>query len=164
MKNEYVDLFDYNTWANERIFGIVSDLSDEEFNRELKSSFASVRQTLVHLVSAEWIWLRRWLGESPKGVPSDWDTSSADLIKRLWTENNRGLMHFIQNMNDPDRMVEYRNIKGDAFGEPLSVQVRHVVNHSTYHRGQITTWVRHLGRAGISTDYVAYYREQTKRT
>ena len=61
-------LYRYNTWANIRVFDAVSGLGEGEFTRDLGSSYPSVRDTLLHLVSAEWIWLERWKGISPNAM------------------------------------------------------------------------------------------------
>lgn len=161
MMNDMVEMFAYNSWATERIFGLLNSLSADEFDRDLKSSHSSIRQTLIHLVSAEWIWLRRWSGESPKSVPDDWKMSSVEAIRQVWAENDRQLRHFLGTAEDLNREVVYQNVKGDSFREPLSVLARHLVNHSTYHRGQIIAMVRQLGGAGISTDYILFYRQNT---
>ena len=59
-----------------------------------------------------------------------------------------------------DRVVRYRNFKGEDHASPLWQLMRHMVNHSTYHRGQITTMLRQLGHEAVSTDLVVYYRQQ----
>jgi uncharacterized damage-inducible protein DinB len=69
------DLFAYNAWANQRLFETLDRLSEEQLGREVASSFPSLRETFAHMIFAEWIWLRRWLGESPTETPS-WVASS----------------------------------------------------------------------------------------
>ncbi|HXZ43620.1 MAG TPA: DinB family protein, partial [archaeon] len=64
-RQDILTLYDYNAWANARVLGTVEPLTAEAFLRDLKSSFPSVRDTLAHILAAEWIWLRRWHGESP---------------------------------------------------------------------------------------------------
>src|SRR5437868_6533365 len=63
-------LFEYNQWANQRTLDTCSPLSNEQFKRELGSSFSSVRDTLAHLYGAEWIWLQRLIGRSDEGRPT----------------------------------------------------------------------------------------------
>ena len=63
---EIQTLFAYNTWANHRILGAVRGLEAQDFIRDLRTSYSSVRGTLVHILWAEWLWLQRWQGESPK--------------------------------------------------------------------------------------------------
>lgn len=164
MLNDIKELFDYNTWATQRIFGAVSALSPEEFQRDLKSSFPSIRETLLHFISAEWIWLSRWNGVSPSQAPDTWDTSTAASLRSVWEKVNRDLNQYISKLTDADlnKVLSYRNIKGDPFSNQLPHMMRHVVNHSTYHRGQITTMLRQLGKDAVSTDLIVYYREKVK--
>ena len=60
------ELYRYNQWANDRAFEAASGLTLEEFTRDLGNSYPSVRDTLTHIVWAEWIWLQRWKGTSPQ--------------------------------------------------------------------------------------------------
>ena len=163
MPKEIRELFEYNAWANQRMFDAVSGLSPEELNRDLKSSFPSVRETLVHLISAEWIWLSRWKGVSPSKAPENWDVSSFESLQYIWNEVNRDLTKFVSNLAETDlnKEIAYQNIKGDRFSDPLLRMMRHVVNHSTYHRGQITTMLRQLGKESIPTDLIVFFREKT---
>jgi uncharacterized damage-inducible protein DinB len=67
------ELYDYNRWANGRSLEAASEVSHEDFTREIGGSFASLRGTLWHLYGTEWIWLERWRGTSPRALPSPLD-------------------------------------------------------------------------------------------
>ena len=165
MVSEINDLFDYNRWANQRMIDVVATLSDEQFTRDLKSSFPSVRETLVHMLSADWVWLSRWLGSSPSAFPTDWDVSTLAAIRARWAELEQQRSEFLDGLT-PDaltRELAYRNIKGEPFSNPLGHLLRHVINHSTYHRGQLTTMVRQLGVTPPTTDLIVFYRERAAR-
>jgi uncharacterized damage-inducible protein DinB len=128
------------------------------------SSFASVCGTLAHLVGAEWIWLRRWQGESPTTFP-DWVATAAlaDLRSRLSAvEQEREALLAGMADADLDRPVSYRQLSGKAFSEPLGDLMRHVVNHSTYHRGQVATQFRQLGVKPPSTDLIVFLRRKSQ--
>ena len=71
-RDEIRDLFVFNQWANARTLGAVAVLNEDEFHRDLKSSYPSVRETLLHIMASEWIWLTRWQGTSPTGMPPAW--------------------------------------------------------------------------------------------
>ena len=60
------ELFAHNYWARDCQLHACAALTEEQFVRNLGSSFGSVRDTLVHLVETEWIWLERWLGGFPQ--------------------------------------------------------------------------------------------------
>jgi len=67
--DEMRQLYDYNAWANRRALEAASALTEEQFTRVLGSSFASVRDTLVHIYSGEWVWLERFQGRTPTAFP-----------------------------------------------------------------------------------------------
>jgi len=159
--NEVADLFAYSRWANGRVFSTAEGLTPEELAAPVASSFPSIRETLGHIAAAEWVWLRRWRGENPKSVPT-WSTDSdlADLRDQLAAvEAERG--EYLAALTDADlgRLVEYKTMAGQAQADPLASLIRHVVNHSTYHRGQVATQLRHLGKSPPSTDLVLWLRE-----
>ncbi len=158
---EAMELFEYGSWANGRTFAAAEVLTREQLEAPVASSFPSVLASLAHIVGAEWIWLRRWQGESPVTAPA-WAGGSAlaGLRAELATlESQRAA--FLAPLADADlaRAVTYRGLDGAAFSHPLGQLVRHVVNHSTYHRGQVATQLRQLGRTPPNTDYTRFLRE-----
>lgn len=64
-KDEIQLLYEFGHWANKRVLHAVSTLSVEEFTRDLGGSFRSVRDTLVHIVGSEWVWLAYWKEPCP---------------------------------------------------------------------------------------------------
>jgi uncharacterized damage-inducible protein DinB len=164
MVEELRELFQYNSWANHRYLAAVAGLSEDEFSRDLGSSFPSVGATLRHILEAEWIWLQRWLGTSPPDAP-DWDTRTPAALATQWDAFEESQRQFLAALGDDDvtRIVDYRNIAGKPYSNPLWQLMRHVANHSSYHRGQVATMLRQLGKSVPTTDLIAYYREPTER-
>jgi len=154
-------LYGYNSWANRRTREACAQLAPEQFTRDLGSSFGSVRDTLVHILGAEWIWLERWLGRVPTGFPKSADFADLASVERRWAEIERGLTAFVASLKPEDlqRVVHYTNMSGVAQEGPVWPMLQHLVNHGTYHRGQITTLLRQLGAKPISTDMLNGYRE-----
>lgn len=161
MLPEIRELYAYDRWANRRLLHAVAALSPEAFARDLGSSFPSVRDTVAHVLAAEWVWLRRWKGTSPTGTPEDWDLSTLEAIRTRWREVESEQEAFVSDLEDEDlrRVVSYRNTRGEPFESTLAQMLRHVVNHSTYHRGQVVTMLRQLGAEPPSTDLIQFYRE-----
>lgn len=158
---EFRDLYAYNRWANRRVLGAAARLSPEVLSRDLGSSFPSVLATLAHVLAAEWIWLERWRGSSPPGLPESWELSSLEAVRVRWAEVEAGQRAFVEGLDEPalERAISYRNTAGTPYQNPLGQLLRHVVNHSTYHRGQVVTMLRQLGAEAVATDYVVYLRE-----
>lgn len=152
-------LYDYNTWANHRVLEACGALTEEQFHRDLGSSFRSVRGTVVHILGAEWVWLERWHGRSPAALPADWEFPDLASVRARWGEIEGAFGKFVAGLApaDLDRVIAYRNFRGNPFAYPLRSMLHHVVNHSTYHRGQVTTMLRQLGAQARPTDLLRYY-------
>jgi len=156
-------LYDYNSWANQRTLDSCAALSPEQFTRELGSSFKSVRDTLAHIYGAQWIWLERWHGRVPSGgLPSPADFPDFETVKRRFAEIDRNLIDYVASLNADDiqRVMEFKTLAGVPFAQPLWQMLQHVANHSTYHRGQVTTLLRQLGAKAAATDLIFFYRER----
>ena len=156
-------LYRYNTWANGRVFDAASSLGSEEFTKDLGSSYPSVRDTLLHIVWAEWIWLQRWQGVSPQDVFQPTDFASCDAVRARWSAVEGEQRIFLAALTSERLLpvVRYVNLRGETWGYPLWRQMCHVVNHSTYHRGQLATLLRQLGARPVSTDLLVFDDEQT---
>jgi uncharacterized damage-inducible protein DinB/ketosteroid isomerase-like protein len=163
---EFRQLYAFNRWATERVLEAAARLPPDQLLRDMGSSFPSIRDTLVHIMSAEWVWLSRWRGSSPAAMPEGWKDLGLTGIADEWTELDRQLRRFVETLDasELDRIVSYRNLSGDAFRTPLSQMLRHVVNHSSYHRGQVATLLRQLGARAPATDLIAFYREEANRS
>ena len=160
--DEIRELYAFNRWANARMRGALAQLSAEEFSRDLKSSYPSIRDTVLHVMASEWVWLQRWLGTSPKAMPEEWKAYTLADIEQEWAAIETAQIAFIDNLRDGDldRAVHYVNFRGESWDNELWQLMRHMVNHSSYHRGQVTTMLRQLGRDAVATDLVLYFRQQ----
>jgi len=157
-------LYDYNRWAGRRTLTVASTLASDDFLRPMGNSFSSVRDTLAHILGAEWIWLERWQGRSPKALLDPAAFPTAQSLESRWETVERDQLQFIEALA-PQRLSEelpYINQKGQRYSYPLWQQLIHVVNHSSYHRGQVTTLLRQLGAEAVSTDFLAYFDEKPK--
>ncbi len=159
-------LYDFNAWANHRTIDACAALAPEQFTRDLASSFRSVRDTLAHIYGAQWIWLERWHGRIPAALPSAADFPNLETVRRRFIEIDRNLVDFAASLNADDlhRVVQYKTVAGTAQAQPLWQMLQHVANHSTYHRGQVTTLLRQLGAKATSTDLIAFYRERAAQS
>ena len=155
-------LYDFNAWANRRVLDACSALTDEQFTRDLGSSFPSVRDTLVHIMSGEWVWLAFWRGHpSPRAeMETEFATSRfANLasVRARWESVVKDLLTFARGLTAAD-LGKTLEVKRHQFSYPLRALLQHLVNHSTYHRGQVATMLRQLGAAPRATDYHLYLR------
>jgi uncharacterized damage-inducible protein DinB len=158
-------LHSYTRWADVRMFDAVSKLSPEQWTKDLGSSLKSARDTAVHIVSAQWIWLSRWKGESPKGMWNAADYPTPASIREKSEALAKELAGFAAEQTEESvaKPLNYKNLKGEPMSFPLGQLMIHMANHSTYHRGQVTTLLRQLGAQPISTDFVLYCGELAKK-
>jgi uncharacterized damage-inducible protein DinB len=89
------ELFKYNYWARDRQLEACASLTPEQFLRPMGSSFSSLHDTLVHLVSAEWVWLERWRGKSPRAMPPAWELPTLAAIEERWRVVERDLSGYL---------------------------------------------------------------------
>ncbi len=152
----------FNLWANEILFSLIeNELNDEKLNKEIVSSFPSLRKTVYHIWDAEFIWLKRLNGESLSSGPGKlFKGSFSDAGKEIISIDH-AFIEFVKNSDEKKLSDDctYKNIEGKYFTNPVWESVLHCVNHSTYHRGQIVTMIRQLGFTNIpSTDFISYCR------
>lgn len=153
-------LFTYNRWANNRVLDAAEPLSDELLQRDLKSSFPSIHATLVHMVGAEWVWLERWQGRSPTAFPADRLPTVAD-IRHYWKTVEDGQRAVLGALDTAglERRLAFRSFAGKDCNDRIGDTMQHVVNHASYHRGQVTTMMRQVGAKPGGTDYITFLRE-----
>jgi uncharacterized damage-inducible protein DinB len=155
--NDLLDLLEYTRWATDKVMQTVSTLSAETYTKDLGSSFPSIRDTLVHTYGADRAWLGRIQGQTPER-PNLADYPTVAALREVWLEVLSSWPSTVQQFGNTEQVISYKAYDGTAYSNKLSDIIRHVVNHGTYHRGQVTTMLRQLGEKGITTDMIAYYR------
>lgn len=157
-------LFAYNSWANNRLFEAAAALSEDQYKRDLQSSHGGIHGTLAHIVGAEKIWLSRWIRKPESTVMTGKDIASLEELKKVWEEVGRRTATFLAGMNDNklQSTIEIVTTEGKRYTHSYQQMFQHLVNHSSYHRGQITTMLRQLGAKPVGTDMIAFHRLTTK--
>jgi uncharacterized damage-inducible protein DinB len=156
--SDFHELFAYNAWANSRACDSAATLTLEEFTRPLVSSFGSIRDTLAHIAAEEWIWLERAKGKDPHDLPSWAAAPALDVISEMLAKIHADRSNFLDALTADSlgRMLQFRSLEGHECRNRLGDVLMHMVNHSIYHRGQIATLMRQLGRVAPETDFVVY--------
>ena len=155
-------LFQYNQWADRRLLDACSPLTNEQFTRDLGSSFRSVRDTLVHLYGAEWVWNERMEGRSPTSLVSGAGFPDLASVRARLEEMDSYYLDFVTRLTqqDLDRVFAYKSFAGEEFSNPVWQTLHQLSNHASYHRGQVVTLLRQLGAKPATTDLIAFYRER----
>jgi uncharacterized damage-inducible protein DinB len=165
---EIRSLFAYNHWANRRLLSAARHLSPEDFIRDLQSSHSSVRGTFVHIIGGHWVWLRLWSGEPSKQIVARcdalWDPEKFPDVASLEAAHaslEDDQISFIEKLTDErvNARRSFENFQGKRWELSLSEMMHHVVNHSTYHRGQVVTLLRQLGAVSPGTDFSTFLIE-----
>ncbi len=149
-------LYNYNYWARDRQLQACAALTEEQLLRNLGSSFPSVRDTLAHMVAVEWVWLERWRGSSPRKMPDAAEFPDLTVITERWRTVEHGMREYLADLNeeDLDGPVTYISQKGDTFTFSLWQPLLHLLNHQSYHRGQVTAMLRQLGAQAPGVDFL----------
>ncbi len=154
---ELIELLDYQRWATLKTLDASAKLSLEQLHRDLGSSFKSVFETLVHLHGADRAWLGRLQGQTPtRPNPSDYQTLEA--LREAWEVVLDGWKVTVTKLENPKLEIQYKSYDGAPFTSSLEEIVKHVVNHGTYHRGQVAAMQRMLGGEAVGTDLIGFYR------
>ena len=156
-------LLDFNYWARDRLLTAVGALTPEQYARDLGSSFKSVRDTLVHVYSAEWVWYTRWQGTSPMTPISSEQFPDLAALQSAWGNLEGQTRAYLDRIGDAGtaRVMEYKLMNGQPGKSVFWQMLQHAVNHGSYHRGQVTTMLRQLGAPPAkSMDLITFYRER----
>lgn len=146
----------YYYWARDRQLDACAALSEEEFLRPIGGSFPSVRDTLSHLVRVEWLWLERFLGHSPRSLPPAEEYLTLAAIKERWRDVERGMREYIGGLSEAAlaEVVTYVSTRGQEWKYSRWQMLYHVLNHQSYHRGQVTNLLRQLGHPAPPVDFL----------
>lgn len=163
LKQQLVKYTEFNIWANRKISDLIVLAGDEKTDLGQNSSFASIRQTWLHIYDAEFIWTSRL----NKTEYNDWPPSkhfkgNTKEFVQVFLNASEKFSECIRSLPEEklQQLLTYKTIAGKEFTNVIADVIMHVVNHSTYHRGQIITMLRGAGFTEVTaTDFIAYCRE-----
>jgi uncharacterized damage-inducible protein DinB len=164
-KQYFTALAAYNSWANDKAMSWLSQISEQQWEQTFTSSFGSIKHTAVHIASAEKIWIDFWTKAiSPVYLSSYFEGSKNELIN-IWQTASAGMQDFIASCPEEsyaDPVVFVYPLGGS--GQMCYWQTfAHIMNHSTYHRGQLVTLLRQAGLTEFSSiDLATYYLTHDK--
>jgi uncharacterized damage-inducible protein DinB len=157
-------LLAYNRWANARMLAAVRPLPEADYVREVGGGWPSVRATVVHLAGATDAWALRFSGRGATRLPPPDELPRFADAEALLLKAEDSLDALLPSFT-PALLAapfRWRNLRDEERAAPLWAVVRHVVNHATYHRGQISSMVRRLGGTPLPTDLVLWGIEALK--
>jgi Uncharacterized protein conserved in bacteria len=160
-------LYDYHVWANDRLFAHLQQLPEDVFNAELTSVFPTVSVTLGHMYVCEMLFLSVLSGLSDEAIYSEmmkWrahvQDRSLDEMQQLFADAAERFRALLERTPDLDKAITIEHPIYGRMDTRFSEIIQHVVNHATYHRGNITAMLRQQGHPGVSTDYIFFLAER----
>ena len=154
-------LYAYNSWATNALLNAVASMPAELVKRDMKSSHGSIYGTLAHMVASEKLWLSRWLGTPETSTINEMDVPLLTDLHAVWEGIGREIAKFLGTMNDRtlQEPLTVTSPKGLRFTHTYGQTFLHVVDHSTYHRGQVVGLMRQLGVTPPVTGMIAFFRQ-----
>lgn len=158
-------LFDYHYWANRRMISVAAGLSIQQLHQEQGHSWGSIFGVLLHMLNAEWIWLRRWQGESPRAFMDLESFPSLAHLSARWAEQEREMRSFITAQTPQSLLSEvvYTSTRGETYHLPLWQMMVHVPNHATHHRGELAAMFALLDVPHPEEDWLHYFLYQSEQ-
>jgi uncharacterized damage-inducible protein DinB len=154
--------YDYGYWANQRLFGVIARLTPAEFTRDVAGGWGSIRNTLVHTMSAEWGWIDRCGGPARGPALKADDYPSAESVIRQWSVVEAHVRQFLGTLHDHDleRSIEFSLPQTGKRTMALGELLEHAANHAVHHRGQVALLLRLLAHAPGYFDLLFYDAEK----
>jgi uncharacterized damage-inducible protein DinB len=165
MNDDFVSLFAYNRWADRRVLGACRKLTAEQYVAEPVPGWSSVRSSIVHIAVVTEGWLSGFEGESDRDVLTEAELPTVDDAERLLDRANQIFDKLAPKLT-PEWLTTPQTMRRRNRSAilPPWVVLRHVVNHSTYHRGQVASKLKRLGVEQPATDIVFWAFEQIPQT
>lgn len=148
MKEYFLKLYQFNAWANTRVLDC---LKRQQVNDE------KILSLMGHVVAAQYLWLHRIEALAAPDVKL-WGEYKLPQLVTMADEIGVRWLDFVKNTSDFNRDLEYNNYVGDPYITNVEMIMIHLVNHCSYHRGQVAMQLRQKGFEPINTDFITYDR------
>jgi uncharacterized damage-inducible protein DinB len=151
---------EFMKWADETMLAALSQAPPEQVTHDRGSSFKSLFDTLNHVYLAELVWFRRVQGHQDAKIADLESPVDLGALGRAWQELHQGWIDWSRSLSNDDlqKPLISHNLKGAEVQTPYWQIVLHLVNHGSYHRGQVATMLRQAGIKPPGTDLIAFYR------
>ena len=157
-KSYFLELAQYNIWANQKMTHWLSQISEEQWSQKLVGSFESIEATAIHTAGAEKVWWERLNNQTQPFLNLTFKGDKNDLVE-IWKNASENLKNYVSEISEEglQETFAYKNLKGEAFSRVRYQAIAHVFNHSTYHRGQLVNYLRQVGFTDVNTTDLIYF-------
>ncbi|MBT2573869.1 damage-inducible protein DinB [Bacillus sp. ISL-51] len=158
-------LYDYHVWANQQIFQHLKNVPAVSLNQEAESVFPSVNAVLLHMCQADYVWLKTLYGETHEQIIQSLAQfkelhGDHDAIEHRMTALYEEYGKFLTGLEDTESSISISHPHYGTLHTTYADIIRHVVNHGTYHRGNISAMLHQMGHKGVPTDYIYFLYER----
>jgi uncharacterized damage-inducible protein DinB len=166
MKTLLLNYLEYNHWANEKMCNYLSGIDEAEIVTNKKAEYQTIKKVILHIADGEQTWLAR-LNE--KNIPHMHKLDSSGSFTGICSKIRNNSVDFIEFISGKDdqfllSVTEYVNLKGNTFSQNNAEIILHCMNHSTFHRGQVMSMLRHVGYTDQSaSDFIMFLRIKSDR-
>lgn len=160
-RRDFLELYRYTDWADQRLAAALRALPAAAAARGFEGSFPTIRDLLAHVVAVDWVWLERFAGGSPSAAPEWFQSGDVHLLCDQHAEVAARRLAFLRGRSEAslDDPLSFRYFSGAAGSLALRDALFHVVNHATYHRGQLASMLRAVGAEPPATDFTEFVVE-----
>ncbi len=162
MNDDLASLYEYSRWADARVIGALRELPEADYVRELGGGWPSLRATFNHLAGATHAWAERFSGRDATSLPTEAELPTLEAAVALLEAAQARLRDLVDGLS-PERLAAdftWKNLQGKERTALFWAVLRHVVNHASYHRGQISSMLRRVGGKPVATDMVFWAIER----
>lgn len=155
---------EYLRWGDQRCLIAARSVRDEQYYTDYQISAGSLHKVLVHCMTAQWLWLCRFRGESPQRVEDHTDYPTRMSVEQRWPLVHAALIDFVGRMtpNQLGNPVTFHDTKGNAHTLPLRDMILNLVDHASYHRGQIATLIKRGDGKALPISFRVWATEKSR--
>ncbi|ALP35996.1 damage-inducible protein DinB [Paenibacillus sp. IHB B 3084] len=164
-----LQFYDFNVWANEQIFKRLKELPKDAYRQEVQSVFSSLSNVLAHVYLSDLGWIEVFSGKSmnhaltlAEQLKEQTESKGLEEMETMFFELSERFKSFLNQKGNIDKPLVIENPSADLMKTRVSEIVPHIVNHGTYHRGNISAMLRQMGYASVSTDYGLFLYLKTR--
>ncbi|MFM1654683.1 DinB family protein [Brevibacillus sp. B_LB10_24] len=165
-----IAMYDYHVWANKRMFARLKELPPAVYKQEVQSIFSSIAKAMAHIYMVDDNWLQVLSGTSMREALAFWqqhqDEAEAKTIEELeamYSDLADRYRAFFRQQADLEKAIVLDNPYAWIRDTRLSEIIMQVVNHGTYHRGNVSAMLRQMGHASVMTEYALFwYQDEPK--
>ncbi|TKH07878.1 damage-inducible protein DinB [Peribacillus simplex] len=158
-----LQFYNFNAWANEQIFNRIKELPKDVYHQEVKSVFSSISSVMAHVYLSDLGWVEVFSGKSMKHalelaeqLKEQTESKELEEMEVMFIELSERYKSLLGQKENIHKPLIIENPAGGLMNTSVAELVPHVVNHGTYHRGNITAMLRQMGYASTTTDYGLY--------